>query len=102
MPVEFIQFGIQSVNLAYIVRADWKVASAGRTANIHVYLYDGHQLCCPYTDPQTKRFAELLGFGEVYAAWPAQKKKADDALTKKQADEKARLEMRRRGQFVNS
>ncbi len=97
---EFVTFGGQTVNVNFIVRAEWKVAADGRAVNVHVYLNDGHQLCCPYGDANCKKFADLLGFGEAYAAWPKQKEKADAALLKQQADAKAaQLARQQRGRY---
>ncbi len=99
---KFVTFGKQTVNVNFIVRGEWAIAQSGRSVNVHVYLNDGHQLCCPYDDPNCKKFADLLGFTTHYADWPKQKAAADAAYHKAEADKKAAALASRRGAFAGA
>jgi hypothetical protein len=96
---DFVTFGKQTVNVGYIVRADWEVATSGRSVQIHIYLNDGHHLVCPFDDPNCKKFADLLGFGDRHAAWPKEKAAADAAFAKQQAEAKAKQDALRQRRF---
>lgn len=99
--LRFIKFGKQTVAADKIVRADWDVAQSGRSVMLLLHVSDGHIMSIPYDDPVCKRAAELLGFGEEYAAWPKVKAAADAKYKaeqdQKEAERKRQAQLRQRG-----